>query len=85
MWLDNDCCKKIGIFLGGVLFGTAATAAALRAKETVLDTAQCVQENAEDIVASAKRVNEDRAAAELISDEGTDKETAADIKADEAK
>ena len=51
MWLDNDCCKKIGIFLGGVLFGTAgikilssrdakncyvqATAAALRAKETV--------------------------------------------------
>ncbi|HAE81496.1 MAG TPA: hypothetical protein DCG70_08120 [Lachnoclostridium sp.] len=101
MWLDNDCCKKIGIFLGGVLFGTAgikilssrdakncyvqATAAALRAKETVLDTAQCVQENAEDIVASAQRVNEDRAAAELISDEGTDKETAADIKADEAK
>ena len=94
MWLDKHCCKKVGVFLGGVLFGTAglrilssrdakncyvqATAAALRAKETVLDTAQTVQENAEDIYAAAKRVNEDRAAAELVSDEEEVCETAAE-------
>ena len=101
MWIDKDCCKRVGLFLGGVLFGTAglkmlssrdakncyvqATAAALRAKECMLDTAQCVQENAEDIVASAKRVNEERAAEELISDEPMDTDKAAEDKIEEAE
>ena len=59
--------KKISIFAGGVLFGTAGikllaskdarkvytncTAAALRAKECVMQTVTTVQENAEDILA----------------------------------
>ena len=69
---------KTGIFAAGVLFGTAGvkilasddakklytncTAAVLRAKECVLKTATTVQENAEDIYAEAKQINEDRAA-----------------------
>ena len=72
--------KKIGLFLGGVLFGTAGikilsskdakkayvqcTAAALRAKDSVMKTVTTVQENAEDIYAEAKQINEDRAAKE---------------------
>ena len=69
--------KKIGIFAAGVLFGTAGikvlsskdakkvyvhcTAAALRAKDSVLDTVAVMQENAEDILAEAKLINEERA------------------------
>lgn len=72
--------KKTGIFAAGVLFGTAGikllaskdakkvythcTAAALRAKETVMKAATDIQANAEDIYAQAKQINEDRAAAE---------------------
>lgn len=77
---------KTGIFAAGVLFGTAGvkllasddakklytncTAAVLRAKECVMKTATTVQENAEDIYAEAKQINEDRAAqAEEFDDE----------------
>ena len=72
--------KKTGIFAAGVLFGTAGvkllaskdakkvytncTAAVLRAKECVMKTAETVQENAEDILAEAKQINEERAAEE---------------------
>ena len=72
--------KKLGIFAGGVLFGTAGvkllsskdakkvytncTAAVLRAKDSVMKTASTVQENAEDILAEAKQINEERAAKE---------------------
>lgn len=72
--------KKAGLFAGGVLFGTAGvkllssqdakklytncTAAVLRAKECVMNTASAVQENAEDILAEAKQINEDRSAKE---------------------
>ena len=72
--------KKLGVFAAGVAFGTAGikvlsskdakklytncTAAVLRAKEVVLKTATKVQENAEDIYAEAKQINEDRAAKE---------------------
>lgn len=65
------------IFLGGVLFGTAGikllsskdakkaythcTAAALRAKDSVMKTVTKVQENAEDIYAEAKQINLERA------------------------
>lgn len=70
--------KKTGIFAAGVAFGTAGikilsskdarkvytgcTAAALRAKTCVMKTVTTVQENAEDILAEAKSINEDRAA-----------------------
>ena len=79
MW-DIFKLKKAGIFAGGVLFGTAGvkilasddakkvytncTAAVLRAKDCVMKTATTVQENAEDILAEAKQINEDRAAQE---------------------
>lgn len=72
--------KKFGTFAGGVLFGTAGlkilsskdakkvythtTAAVLRAKECVMTTATNIKENAEDILADAKEINENRAAAE---------------------
>lgn len=71
--------KKLGLFLGGVLFGTAGvkiltsddakkvytscTAAVLRAKDCVMNTAAAVQENAEDIYAEAVQINEERYAA----------------------
>ena len=67
---------KTGIFAAGVLFGTAGikilsskdakklytncTAAVLRAKECVMKTATTIQENAEDILAEAKQINEAR-------------------------
>lgn len=72
--------KNFGIFAGGLLFGTAGlkilsgsdakkvytgcTAAVLRAKDCVMKTVQTVQENAEDILAEAKQINDDRAAKE---------------------
>ena len=72
--------KHPGLFAAGVLFGTAGikvlsskdakklytncTAAVLRAKECVLKTAATIQENAEDIYADAKQINEEREAAE---------------------
>ena len=71
---------KTGIFAAGVLFGTAGikvlsskdakkaythmTAAALRVQESVMETVTSVQENAADILASAKEINEQRAKAE---------------------
>lgn len=72
--------KNVALFAGGVLFGTAGvkllssrdaknvyvkgTAAVLRAKDCLMKTAETVQENAEDILAEAKQVNEKRAAEE---------------------
>ena len=84
--------KKTGIFAAGVAFGTAGikilsskdakkvytncTAAVLRAKECILKTAATVQENAEDIYAEAKQINEDRAAqAEEFEDEAVEDES----------
>ena len=71
--------KKSGLFAAGILFGTAGikiltsddakklytncTAAVLRAKSCVMKTATSVQENAGDILADAKQINEERAAA----------------------
>lgn len=72
--------SKFGAFAGGVLFGTAGikilssrdakkvyvhtTAAVLRAKESVMKTATTVRENADDILADAKQLNQERAEAE---------------------
>ena len=84
---------KVGLFAGGVLFGTAGlkvlgsddakkvythtTAAVLRAKETVMRTATNVKENADDILADAKAINEARAAkAEAAVIEDAAEETA---------
>ncbi len=68
--------KKIGLFAGGVLFGSAGikalsskdakrvytqgTAAVLRVKDCLMKTATNVQENAEDILAEAQQINKDR-------------------------
>ena len=70
--------KKIALFAAGTLFGsagfkllsskdakkvyTSCTAAFLRAKECVMNTVSTVQENAGDIYAGAKEINEERAA-----------------------
>lgn len=43
---------------------TSCTAAVLRAKDCVMKTAEAVQENAEDILAEAKQINEERAVEE---------------------
>ena len=78
--------KNVAVFAGGVLFGTAGVkvlgsqdakklyinclAAGLRAKECVMNTVTTVQENAGDILAEAKQINADRAAAEAyVEDE----------------
>ena len=71
---------KLACFAGGALFGsfgikllsskdakkayTHMTAAALRVQESVMETVTSVQENAADILASAKEINEQRAKAE---------------------
>ena len=71
--------KKLALFAGGVLFGTAGidilksrdakklythtTAAVLRAKDCVMGTVTAVREGADDILADAKEINERRAEA----------------------
>ena len=76
--------SKLGIFAGGVLFGTAGlkilsskdakkvythcTAAALRAKDVVVDQATVLQENCQDIYEDAKQINNDRAQKEQESE-----------------
>ena len=71
---------KVAAFVGGALFGSAGvkiltskdakkvyvhtTAAVLRMKDYVMETATELQENCEDILAEAKNINEARAAAE---------------------
>lgn len=78
---------KLGIFAGGVAFGSVGlkllgskdakkvyaqvTAATLRAKESVMKTVTNVKENAGDILADAKDINEKRDAKNaVIEDEG---------------
>lgn len=69
--------KNFGLFAAGMLFGTAGikvlsskdakkvythtTAAVLRAKDSVMETVTTVRENAEDIYADAKAINQQRA------------------------
>ena len=71
---------KTAAFIGGALFGSAGikllsskdakkaythvTAAVLRMKDSVMETATTLQENCEDILADAKSINEARAAEE---------------------
>ena len=88
---------KIGLFAGGALFGSAGielltskdakkvytqcTAAVLRMKDSTMETVSKVQEQAGDILADAKAINEARAVeaeAAVIEDaaEETTEETA---------
>lgn len=71
---------KLACFVGGALFGsvgiklltskdakkayTHVTAAGLRMKDAAMETVTTLQENAADILASAKDINEARAAKE---------------------
>ncbi len=82
----------IGAFIWGVVAGTVGvkilsskdakkvythcTAAALRAKDVVVDQATTLQENCGDILAEAKKINEERAAKEA-------EEVFEDVKAEE--
>lgn len=75
--------KKIAMFAAGVLFGTAGlkvlgskdackvyahtTAAALRAKDSMMTTVTALREGAEDVYADAKAINERRAEAEAAA------------------
>ena len=68
--------KKIGLFGAGVLFGTVGlkilgskdarkvyahtTAAALRAKDSVMKTVTTIREGAQDVYADAQDINESR-------------------------
>lgn len=72
--------KKFGLFGAGLLFGTVGlkilgskdaqklyahtTAAALRARDSVMKTVTAIREGAEDVYADAKDINEARAQAE---------------------
>ncbi len=71
---------QVGLFAGGLLLGTAGikllsskdakkiytkcTAAFLRAKDSIMKTVTTIQENAEDVLAGAKQINEEREAEE---------------------
>ena len=83
-----NCYKNLALFAGGVLFGSAGikllsskdakkiythtTAAALRMKETVMDTVAAVQENAGDILAEAKELNAQRTAHDEVVEEAAE-------------
>ena len=72
--------KKFGLFGAGLLFGTVGlkilgskdaqklyahtSAAALRARDSVMKTVTAIREGAEDVYADAKDINEARAQAE---------------------
>lgn len=72
--------SKLACFVGGALFGSVGikllsskdakkayvhvAAAGLRMKDSVMHSVTTVQENASDILASAKELNEERAAKE---------------------
>ena len=80
---------KWATFVGGVLFGTAGikilsskdakkvythtTAAVLRAKDCAMETADTVRENAEDILADAKAINEKRAEEAAVIEDASEK------------
>ncbi len=80
---------KWATFVGGVLFGTAGikilsskdakkvythtTAAVLRAKDCAMATADTVRENAEDILADAKAINEKRAEEAAVIEDASEK------------
>ena len=91
----EKCLKSLAVFAGGILFGSAglkllssrdakkvythATAAALRVKESVMETVTTVEENAADILASAKDLNNRRAEQEAAEAAGYAEEENTDV------
>lgn len=89
--IDFKKYTHAALFAGGLLFGTAGlkllsskdaknvyahtTAAALRVKDCVMKGVDKVQESAADIVATAKDINEERAAKEDVIIEDAAEET----------
>ena len=75
---------KLALFIGGTLFGSAGfkllsskdarkvythvTAAALRCKDQVMKDVELIQDGCSDILADAKQLNSERAAAQFIDD-----------------
>ena len=95
--------KKLACFAGGVVFGTAGlkilssrdakkvyaetTAAALRAKDCVMETATRIRENADDILADAKEINAKREAFEEeqeLADRAVEEEQEAEASGEKA-
>ena len=92
--------KKLALFLGGVVFGSAGfkvlsskdakkvysqtTAAVLRMKDCTMQTVNKVQEEAGDILADAKEINEQRSAAEAAAVIEDAAETVEDASAESA-
>ena len=88
--------KHLSLFAAGLLFGTAGiklltskdakklythtTAAVLRAKDCVMEPVTNVRENAEDIYAEAKAVNQQRAeeAAAAVVEDASEEEAQAE-------
>ena len=82
---------RLACFVGGALFGSAGVklltsrdakkaythiaAAGLRMKDSVMETVTCLQENAADILASARDINEARAAQEAGAQVDGEEET----------
>jgi len=82
--------REMVLFVGGALFGSAGikllsskdakkaytytTAAVLRMKESVMNTATNVRENASDILAEAKDINEARVLAEEVVEDAAGQE-----------
>lgn len=77
--------KAIGYFAGGLLTGSAGfsilgsqdaknaytkvVAAVLRGKDCTVEKAMIIKENSDDILAAAKKINEERAASQEIIEE----------------
>ena len=91
----GSCYQIWCIVTGGALFGSAGieiltskdakklytqcTAAVLRMKDSVMETATTLQENCGDILADAKEINEERAAADeaaVVADEAAEDKAA---------
>ncbi len=86
--------SKIGLFVGGIVFGSAGfkalgskdakkcytqtTAAVLRAKDSIMTTANNIRENCDDILSEAKEINEQREAEDeaAIIEDATEEATA---------
>lgn len=91
---------KLGIFAGGVAFGSVGlkllgskdakkvyaqvTAATLRAKESVMKTVTNVKENAGDILADAKDINEKRDAKNAVIEDECDYDCGCEAVSEEA-
>ena len=91
---------KLGIFAGGVAFGSVGlkllgskdakkvyaqvTGATLRAKESVMKTVTNVKENAGDILADAKDINEKRDAKNAVIEDECDCDCGCEAVSEEA-